>query len=359
MTSVLPHTGSFQDIGTEDIAVQTAVGGWTQGAYPGDFIDAKLADHSLKPIITHAEATGRTISARALCFDGAHNYLYYSDLATGSVNRISLVDDGNGNDDSTRAKVEFDAFLPNVGTVYGMAIDAGEGEQGGYLYFSETHSGTISRVELSADGAVPGTQQVLVSGLIDPTGLALEPNGPRVFFTLRGGSIQAVTRDGSVATGVPQTASSEGGGGGSYEVRRFDSGTRLEGIAIAEAEGTGTDPRELRLYWSESGRVSGIKRSSLDGTRPEEVLVLNGDVETGQGRLLVWPRGLTFGAGASAGLLYCEHLGSIRLLPHPAGGLAETIVQADSYPAAVAIQALVAEADRKGATRPFFTESAI
>lgn len=312
-----------------------------------------MADHSLKPIITHVEATGRTIAARAVCFDSTHHYLYYSDLATGgSISRISLADDGTGSVDSTRAKIEFDPFLPNVGTVYGMTIDAGEGENGGHLYFSETHSGTISRVELSADGAPLGTPQVLASGLTDPTAVALEPNGPRLFFTLRGGSIRAVTRDRSVSTDILQTASSEDGGGG-YEVRRFDSGTRLEGIAIAEAEGAGTDPRELRLYWAESGRASAIKRSSLDGTRPEEVLVLNGDAETS----LVWPRGLTFGAGASAGLLFCEQLGSVRLLPDAAGGLAETIVRADSYPAAVAVQAMVAAADRNGAAGALFTQS--
>lgn len=249
--------------------------------------------------------------------------------------------------------MEFEGFLPDVGTVYGMAIDVEEGENGGYLYFSETQNGTISRVELSADGTLLGTPQVLVSGLIDPMGVALEPSGARLFFALRGGSLRAAMRDGSVATDVPQTANSEGDG---YEVRRVDSGTRLEGIAIAEAEGTGEDPRELRLYWSESGRAAGIKRSSLDGTRPEEVSVLN-DAENSQTRRLVWPRGLAFGAGASAGLLVCEYLGSIRLLQDPAGGLAETIVQADSYPAAVAVQALVAAADRKGAAGPFFTQS--
>lgn len=234
-----------------------------------------------------------------------------------------------------------------------MAIDAGEGENGGYLYFSETHGGTISRVELSADGAPPGAPQVLASGLTDPTGVALEPNGARLFFTLRGGSIRAVTRDGSVSTDILQTASPEGGGGGGYEVRRFDSGTRLEGIAIAAAEGAGTDPRELRLYWAESGRACAIKRSSLDGTRLEEVLVSSGDAETS----LVWPRGLAFGAGASAGLLFCEQLGSIRLLPDAAGGLAETVVRADSYPAAAAIQAMVAAADRNGAAGALFTQS--
>lgn len=314
-----------------------------------------MADHSLKPIITHVQATGRTISAHALCFDSTHHYLYYSDLATGSISRISLADDGSGSSvDSTQAKTEFDAFLPNIGTVYGMAIDTEEGENGGYLYFSETHSGTVSRVELSADGAAPpGATQVLASGLTDPTDVALEPNGARLFFTLRGGSIRAVMRDGSVASDIPQAASLEGGG---YEVRRFDSGTRLEGIAIAEAEGAGTDPRELRLYWAEVGHASRIKRSSLDGTRPQEVLVLNSDgaAETS----LVWPRGLTFGAGVSGGLLFCEHLGSVRLLPDAAGGLAETIVQADSYPAAVAVQAMVAAAGRKGAASgAFFTQS--
>lgn len=252
--------------------------------------------------------------------------------------------------------MEFDAFLPDVGTVHGMAIDGEEGENGGYLYLSEAQSGTVSRVELSTDGGQPGTQQVLASGLIDPMGVALEPGGAgtRIFFALHGGSIRAVARDGSVATAVPQTTSLAGGG---YEVRRFDSGTRLDGIAISESEGTGTDPTELRLYWSESGRAPCIKRSTLDGTRPEKVSVWSNDEENSQEVRLIWPRGLAFGAGASAGLLLCENLGKLLLMPDTTSGRAETIAEADSYPAAVAIQALVAAADRAGEREKYFTQS--
>lgn len=347
----------FQGIGTDDIVVQTAVGGWTQGGYPGDFIDAKLADHSLKPIITHVETSGRTISARALCIDSTRRFLYYSDLDSRAVNRIRLADDvGSDADPSARnVLVEFDAFLPDVGAVHGMAIDGEEGENGGYLYFSEAQSGTVSRVELSADGGLPGPPQVLASGLIDPMGIALEPSGAgaRVFLALRGGSIRAVARDGSDAT-VQQTASLAGG---SYEVRRFDSGTLLDGIAISESEDTGTDPTELRLYWSEYGRAPGIKRSTLDGTRPERVSVWNDDAENSQELRLIWPRGLAFGAGASAGLLFCENLGKLLLMPDIDSGRAEAIAEVDSYPAAAAVQALVAAADRAGEREKYFTQS--
>lgn len=351
---------STQSVGTEDIVVQTASGGWTQGGYPGDFVDAKLADHSLKPIITRVEVTGRTISPHALCFDSAGGTLYYSDLATRSLNRISLLDNSDDSGGSTlTAKVEFDTFLPDVGLVQGMAIDVSEGQNGGFVYFSDAQGGTISRVELPVDGTRPETpeaRQVLVSGLVDPMGVALEPGGGggRLFYALRGGRICAVSRDGSVSTSVPPTAVLLEGGG--YEVRRFDSGTRLDGIAISATEGTGSDPTELRLYWAESGRTPGIKRSTLDGTRPEDVSVSDDGTEAkGQ---LVWPRGLAFGAGASTGLLFGEYLGSVRLLPLPAaGGSVETIAQADSYPAAVAIHALVAAAAREGAEERFFTHS--
>ncbi|CAN0092827.1 unnamed protein product, partial [Ectocarpus sp. 13 AM-2016] len=348
-----------ESVGTEDIVVQTASGGWTQGGYPGDFVDVKLADHSLKPIITRVEATGRAISPRALCFDSAGGTLYYSDLATRSLNRISLLDIGGDGGSILTAKVEFDAFLPDVGLVQGMAIDVSEGRHGGFVYLSDAQGGTISRVELPADGTrpeVPGAQQVLVSGLIDPMGIALEPDGGRgrLFYALRGGRICAVSRDGSISTSVPPTAVLLEGGG--YEVRRFDSGTRLDGIAISASEGGGIDPTEIRLYWAESGRAPAIKRSTLDGTRPEDVPVEDDGTEAkGQ---LVWPRGLAFGAEASTGLLFGEYLGSVRLLPlPPAAGRLHTIAEADSYPAAVAIHALIAAAGREGAEERFFTHS--
>lgn len=63
-----------------------------------------------------------------------------------------------------------------------------------------------------------------------------------------------------------------------YEVRRFDSGTRLDGIAIAESEKRGEeaeDPTERRLYWSEHGRRPALKRSTLDGTRVETLSLLD------------------------------------------------------------------------------------
>lgn len=356
--AVAPIT-CFQGIGTGDVAIQTAVGGWTQGGYVGDFLDAKLADHSLKPIITRVGTTGRTITPRAVCFDSTHSRLYYSDLGARSVNRIALAGDGGSDGDTSdqAVTVEFDAFLSDI-IVHGMAVDTNEGQNDGFLYLSDSQNGQISKVELPVDGGGgPGAPQVLVSGLIDPMGVALEPSGGgnRIFFTLRGGSIRAATRDGSVSHAVQRSANLDGGG---YEVRRLDSGTYLDGIAISETEGTGTDPTELRLYWSESGHAPGIKRASLDGTRPESVSVLDGDEDAGgEKRQLVWPRGLAFGAGPSTGLLFCDFLGSIQRLPYPAGGLAEKIVEADSYPAAVAIRTLVAVAGREGVKEAFATQS--
>lgn len=349
----------FQGIGTGDIVIQTVIGGWTQGGYVGDFLEATLADHSLKPIITRVETTGRTIAPRAVCFDSTHSRLYYSDLGTHSVNRITLADVGgsDGAGSTQAVTVEFAAFLSDI-FVHGMAVDTNEGLNGGFLYFSDGQSGTISKVELPVDGGSrSGAPQVLVSGLIDPMGVALEPSGEgtRLFFTLRGGSIRAVMRDGSVSNAVQRSVNLDGGG---YEVRRLDSGTHLDGIAISETEGTGNDPTELRLYWSESGRTPGIKRSSLDGTRAEELSVLDeNEGVAGEKRRLVWPRGLVFGAGPSTGLLFCEYLGSVRRIPYPADGLAETIAQADSYPAAVAIRTLVAAADREGAMGTITTQS--
>lgn len=178
------------------------------------------------------------------------------------------------------------------GHVYGMAVDPEEGENGGFLYFSDAQGGKISRVELLLPSSSADDDEnlkdrarrieVIVYGATDPMGVALEPNnGARVFYTLRGGSIRAVARNGIeyvggnayvMTLGIEDTLSD-------YEVRRFDSGTRLDGIAIIaestkDITGMG-DPTELRLYWSEHGRAAALKRSTLDGTRVEKLLVVS------------------------------------------------------------------------------------
>lgn len=164
-----------------------------------------------------------------------------------------------------------------------MALDSQDGESGGFLYFTNARGGTISRIELlSADGGSrndrAGRVEVIVSGLTDPMGIALEPdNKRRLFYALRGGSIHAVARNGIDYVGGNRYALTVGGIEvplSDYEVRRMDSGTRMDGIAIAQSKGTGDDPTELRLYWSEHGRAASLKRSTLDGTRVEELVVL-------------------------------------------------------------------------------------
>lgn len=361
----------LQGITTDDIAVQTAIGGWTGGGYVGDFVDTKLADHSLKPIITRVEAAGYEITPRALCFDSINRRLYYSDTNKRTIERIRYESDDDG------YVVEFGTFRSGVGLVFGMAIDPEEGDNGGFLYFSDTQSGTVSRIELPVaaddnDGQ-HAALEVLGTGLTDPMGVALEPNsGARLFFTLRGGSIRAVSRDSSTSSSnfVPKAAELEGG---SYEVRRFDSGTRLDGIAVSAAALDGLtgleDPTEPRLYWSESGRHPGLKRSTIDGTRVESISVSfyedGGQTESSGNtnvlsKRLVWPRGVAFGAGDSDGLLVSEHLGAIRLLYLPDSGHdmdADTVVEADSYPAAVAIRTLIGRADMEGLGDKFFTAS--
>lgn len=366
------HICFLQGITADDVTVQTAIGGWTGGGYIGDFVDTKLADHSLKPIITRVEAAGHKITPRALSFDSTNRRLYYSDINKRTIERIRY----ESSDDSY--VVEFGTFRSGVGLVFGMAIDPEEGDSGGFLYFSDTQSGTVSRIELPVvaddNEGQRAELEVLVAGLIDPMGIALEPNnGPRLFFTLRGGSIRAVSRDSSTSSGnfVPKAAELADG---SYEVRRFDSGTRLDGIAISEAVAddlTGLeDPTEPRLYWSESGRHPGLKRSTIDGTRVESISVsfydVDGSIESGGSSnnnalstRLIWPRGVVFGAGASDGLLVCERLGAVRLLYLPDSGhdmVGGTVVEADSYPAGAAVRTLIGRAGKEGVGDTYFTE---
>lgn len=94
--------------------MQTVIGGWTKGGYPGDFVESTLADHSLKPIITEVKSWNREISPHALAFDHSTGKLYYSDVLSGSIERIGVEasdDDGTGG----TAVMEWDTFLPSVG----------------------------------------------------------------------------------------------------------------------------------------------------------------------------------------------------------------------------------------------------
>lgn len=351
-----------QGISTDDIVVQTKTGGWTGGGYPGDFVEAKLAAHSLKPIITRVEASGTAINPRALCVDTVNDFLYYSDISTRSIQRITITGDVPADGDGVVAGVvEFETFLPNVGRVYGMAVDAEEGDDGGFLYFSDAESGTVSRLaltkplegQLRQQDTTAAAIQVLVTGVTEPMSIALEPGGgSRLFFTLYGGSIRAVSRNGYPSTPAPPWIEHFDGGG--YEVRRFDSGTRLDGIAVAPSEKIQDDPTEQRLYWSESGRSPAIKRSSLDGTRVQSLLTVNSNsLPFGSDRdsftRLVWPRGLALGTGASKGLLFCERFGGLWLLQNPGvDAEVEALVEEDAYPAAIAIKTLLGRGDKEG-----------
>lgn len=333
-----------QGITAADTIVQTSIGGWTQGSFPGDFAEAKLADHSLQAIITGVETTSRDVRPHALAIHEYARKLYFSDIASSSIQRINI-DDG---------AVEWDTFLPDVGPVYGMAIEETGTEGEAFLYFSNAKGGTISRMKLPSESVATRAEdrarfvEILVSGVQGPMGVALDPQGPRLFFTLYGGSIRAVARDGLRHVD---------GEGAHYEVRRLPSGTRLDGIAVAPSKASTQDERltEPRLYWTEFGYEPAIKRSSLDGTRVETLTLTTKDPRSSIP--LVWPRSLVFGAGNSSGLLFSEHLGAIRRVSDPSSGELETVVEADPYPTSGVIHTLMRKASRKGTFDKFFMET--
>lgn len=124
-----------------------------------------------------------------------------------------------------------------------MALDPHEGRNGGFLYFSDAQSGTISRIELSSSFSPDGKQasdsvrippetlsarrEVIMTGLVDPRGVALEPNnGTRLFYTLYGGSINAVARSGVDYVGGRRSVGLLTGGGEAGECPSFRVPTR-------------------------------------------------------------------------------------------------------------------------------------
>ncbi|CAM9642180.1 unnamed protein product, partial [Choristocarpus tenellus] len=327
--SNLGHSDSGEGITAADFIVQTRNGGWSEGGYPRDFEETEIADHSLKPIVTFVQASFRDLSPHALVLDKQEGFLYYSNIASQSVERVAL----NGS--------AMEVFMPDVGLVYGMALDT----DNRYIYYTENQEGIIGRFELVRGKGSPLIES-LVTDLVDPMGIALDLDGDGLFFTLYRGVIGWAKRN------ISYTELNSLNTTKNFSViRQMDTAVRLDGIAVARSDAI-NDPTELRLYWTESGPWHVIQRSTVNGLGVE-TLVRSGI----NGGDILWPRGLILDPSGS-GIYFTEFLGTVRWLSTLGDGEDPpvTLLRADTYAAAVAVKSKIGKAKRQGIDGSFFME---
>ena len=191
---------------------------------------------------------------------------------------------------------------------------------GSTLYFTDTNTGTIVRLDTSGLVADPDTglsnhatlrREVVLSGLDDPRGLALDEARGRIFFTEKAGRIYECNMDGTnMERNVARPPRYR-----DLLVKR-PSRARLDGLAL---DLSGTRRSTHMIYWSESN-TNMIMRSNIYGRSVRRV--------AGQDGSLVWPRGAFFHDGA---LYFSEYLGGVKRIPAPktlatAEPTAETLV---------------------------------
>ena len=193
-------------------------------------------------------------------------------------------------------------ILQHVGRVVGLALTA----DGSTLYFTDTNTGTIVRLATSGLVADPDTglsnhatlrREIVLSGLDDPRGLALDEARGRIFFTEKAGRIYECNMDGTNmepnAARPPRFRD--------LLVKR-PSRARLDGLTL---DLTGTRRSTHMIYWSESN-TNMIMRSNIYGRNVRRVAGLDGS--------LVWPRGAFFYDSA---LYFSEYLGGVKRIPAP------------------------------------------
>jgi len=229
----------------------------------------------------------------AVAVDKHTGLVYWSDTLERTIRRARV--DGSF--------IELVASWVNTGRVTGLALT----NDGKMLYFSDANTGTILRLDTSnvvrssvtgfAENASTLRREVVVSGLDDPRGIALDEARNRLYFAEKAGRIYQCAMDGSNLE--PNQA---------REPRfrelliRRPSRARLDAIAL---DLTGTRRSSHMIYWAESN-TNIIMRSNIFGARQKKVAGIDGS--------LLWPRGVAFHNGK---LYFSEYLGKIRRIDAP------------------------------------------
>ena len=180
-------------------------------------------------------------------------------------------------------------------------------EDGSTLFYSDANTGTILRIDTAdiirspttgfMENAAKLQRKVVISGLDDPRGIALDASRNRLYFTEKAGRIYECAMDGSNLE--PNVARPP-----RYRellVRR-PSRVRMDALTL---DLSGTRRSKHMMYWAESN-TNVIMRSNIFGRGLTKVAGIDGS--------LVWPRGVSFHDGK---LYFSEYLGNVKRIDAP------------------------------------------
>jgi IPT/TIG domain len=334
-TSITCISGSSQitaasvELTVDDIGL-TTVDGTVSGGFDGDFIDARLADKGRTPIIMSIQVTTRAERPHAVALHGG--YIYWSNHAAGSIERCKL--DGS----------QLAVVLPAAGTVHSMAIDHSSSSSSAHLYYTDAARGVIARAALPSTATVAAVatvaaavlvEEVVLAGLQRPVALTMDAPSGMLYFAHRGSTISRARTDGanlqlnSLKAPVAHTV-----------VLQRSSTAQISSLALAPPAAATTasidENAEQRLYWAESGGVSGLLRCSVLGTNVQTLA-------TAAAGGLLWPRSIVLLPGAA--VLFTEYLGTLKKLPLTAAGADASAIVTLAQDTYLAAQMLVARED--------------
>eukprot|EP00953_Heterococcus_sp_UTEX-ZZ885_P036676 18875-Heterococcus_DN1.PRE.1 len=227
-----------------------------------------------------------------------------------------------------------------------MAVDSSSSSSG-HLYYTDAARGVIARAALPSTAAAAATtaaavlvEEVVLAGLQRPVALTIDAPSSMLYFAHRGSTISRARTDGanlqlnSLKAPVAHTV-----------VLQRSSTAQISSLALAPAAATVADignNAEQKLYWAESGGVSGLLRCSVLGTN---VQLLASAAAGG----LLWPRSIVLLPGAA--VLFTEYLGALKQLPLTAAGATSSAIVTlaqDTYLAAQMLAAREADWRKRG-----------
>jgi len=133
-------------------------------------------------------------------------------------------------------------------TTLGLCLAAIHHAKASLLYWADQNTADISRVNL--DG---GEQQVLATGQLGATGLALDVAAGQMYWTRQGSG------------GVIQRANLDGTGQQTL-------------VGQVSAFGIALDTTRDQMYWTDTGQIRDIRRANFDGTG-QQVLVIGQNIQ--------------------------------------------------------------------------------
>ena len=269
------HVDGALPFNNREVIVTTVAGNSTQDDGIRN-INVRLSEGYRLPIVASVTRTLMPFRPHAVLVDEENKHIYWSDTNEQSVRRsnydgtdIALVTAGN----LTRR-------------VLGMALDLPEKKQ---IYATDVNNGAIIIISTD-DIALP--VKMLMSGLRDPRGIALDTGMRECYFTELTGKIYRASMDGRNLEANPKKA---------VRIKeilvRRPSKVRLDGITL-DLSGA---RRSRKIYWTEANS-NNIMRSTLDGQKIEAIAGLDSS--------LIFPQGIVFQQSRKQ-IFFSEYFGKV------------------------------------------------